>query len=135
MSKWRRHSVEFKRQAVERMKGCDNIQALARELKVERKLLYTWKYQVEGRPEPRHASLAESAEQRQENQLRLENQRLKEALGEKALEVDFFKGALRRIREGRRNNTVSGALVSCPGDFVSTDSTSWIGVGPTEWFG
>ncbi len=70
-----------KRQAVERMKGCDNIQALARELKVERKLLYTLKYQVEGRPEPRHANLAESAEQRQENQLRLENQRLKEALG------------------------------------------------------
>lgn len=81
MSKWRRHGGEFKRQAVERMKGCDNIQALARELKVERKLLYTWKYQVEGRPEPRHANLAESAEQRQENQLRLENQRLKEALG------------------------------------------------------
>ena len=114
MSKWRRHSVEFKRQAVERMKGCDNIQALARELKVERKLLYTWKCQVEGRPEPRHANLAESAEQRQENQLRLENQRLKEALGEKALEVDFFKGALRRIREGRRNNTVSGATASTP---------------------
>ena len=114
MSKWRRHSVEFKRQAVERMKGCDNIQALARELKVERKLLYTWKYQVEGRPEPRHANLAESAEQRQENQLRLENQRLKEALGEKALEVDFFKGALRRIKAGRQNNTVSGAPASTP---------------------
>jgi transposase-like protein len=114
MSKWRRHSVEFKRQAVERMKGCDNIQALARELTVERKLLYTWKYQLEGRPEPRQANLAESTEQRQENKLKQENQRLKEALGEKALEVDFFKGALRRIREGRRNNSVSGATASTP---------------------
>jgi hypothetical protein len=30
MAKWRRHSLEFKRQAVERMKTCANIQALAR---------------------------------------------------------------------------------------------------------
>jgi transposase-like protein len=114
MAKWRRHSAEFKRQAVERMKGCDNLHALARELDVQRKLLYTWKYQLEGRPEPRHANLAESTEQRQENKLKQENQRLKEALGQKALEVDFFKGALRRIKEGRQNNTVSGGTASTP---------------------
>src|SRR5713226_8734409 len=114
MAKWRRHSVEFKRQAVERMKSCDNIHALARELEVERKLLYTWKYQWEGRPEPRHANLAESAVERQENKLKQENQRLKEALGQKALEIDFFKGALRRIREGRPSGTASGATASTP---------------------
>ena len=56
MAKWRRHTVEFKRQAVERMKTCENIEGLARELKIQRKLLYTWKYQFEGRPEPRHAN-------------------------------------------------------------------------------
>jgi hypothetical protein len=33
MAKWRRHTVEFKRQAVERMKTCPNIHVLARELK------------------------------------------------------------------------------------------------------
>jgi len=49
-SKVRRHTVEFKRQVVERMKTCENIGALARELKLQRKLLYTWKYQLEGRP-------------------------------------------------------------------------------------
>jgi transposase-like protein len=114
MAKWQRRSLEFKRQAVGRMKGCDNIHALARELEVERKLLYTWKYQLEGRPEPRHANLAESPVERQENKLKQENQRLKEALGEKALEVDFFKGALRRIKEGRRNNTASGVTASTP---------------------
>jgi hypothetical protein len=32
-AKWRRHTVEFKRQVVERMKTCENIGALARELK------------------------------------------------------------------------------------------------------
>ena len=56
-AKWRRHTLEFKRQVVERMKTCQNIHELARELKIERKLLYTWKYQFEGRPEPRHANL------------------------------------------------------------------------------
>ena len=50
MAKWRRHTVEFKRQAVERMKTCENIHALARELQLERKLLYTWKHQFEGGP-------------------------------------------------------------------------------------
>ena len=34
MAKWRRHSVEFKRQAVEQMKTCQNIRQLARELKI-----------------------------------------------------------------------------------------------------
>ena len=64
MRKWRRHTVEFKRQVVERMKTAANINDLARELDLERKLLYTWKYQFEGRPEPRHANLGTTAEER-----------------------------------------------------------------------
>lgn len=47
-AKWRRHTLEFKRQVVERMKTCQNIHELARKLKIERKLLYTWMYQFEG---------------------------------------------------------------------------------------
>ncbi len=62
MAKWRRHKREFKRQVVDRMKTCDNIQALASELDLGRKLLYTWKYQFEGRPESRHASYVETPE-------------------------------------------------------------------------
>jgi transposase-like protein len=108
MAKWRRHSREFKQQAVERMKSCDNIRELARELDLEPKLLYTWKYQLEGRPGARHANLAVSPSERRESKLREENQRLKAALATKTLEVSFFKGALRRIKEGRRNNTGSG---------------------------
>ena len=33
MANWRRHAVEFKRWTVERMKTCENVGALARELK------------------------------------------------------------------------------------------------------
>jgi transposase-like protein len=114
MAKWRRHTVEFKRQVVERMKTCENIHALARELKIERKLLYTWKYQFEGRPEPRHANLGINAEERKEKQLRDEITKLKAALGEKALEIDFFESALLRIKEARHKSIKSGASASTP---------------------
>jgi hypothetical protein len=85
---------------------------LARELKLERKLLYTWKYQFEGRPEPRHANLATTAEERKDKQLRDEITKLKSALAEKTLENDFFRSALRRIREGRQPSTETGASAS-----------------------
>lgn len=110
--KWRRHSVEFKRQVVERMKTCENIHALAEELQLERKLLYSWKYQFEGRPEPRHANLAETAEERSDNRLRSEIERLKKALGEKALEVDFFKDALLRTSQTRQQDGGNGGRTS-----------------------
>ena len=98
---WRRHTAEFKRQAVERMKTCDNIEALAKELGIQRKLLYTWKYQLEGRPEPRHANLQETAEERKEKKLQKEIDQLKKALGQKTLEIDFFKDALFRVNQAQ----------------------------------
>jgi transposase-like protein len=112
MAKWRRHTVEFKRQVVERMKTCENINELARELKIQRKLLYTWKYQFEGRPEPQHANLGISAEDRKEKQLREEVQKLKSALAEKALENDFFKSALLKTKEVRQRSSAAGASAS-----------------------
>src|SRR6266550_2657551 len=112
MAKWRRHSVEFKRQVVERMKTCENIGSLARELNLQRKLLYTWKYQLEGRPEPRHANLAKTAEERRDKQLRDEITKLKSSLAEKALENDFFESALLKIKEVRQKNLNSGASAS-----------------------
>ncbi len=84
MAKWRRHSVEFKKQTVEQMKGSDNIHELARELDIERKLLYTWKYQFEGRPEPRHANYAEDKQKRAESS----------GLGGQDLGGGFFQGCL-----------------------------------------
>ena len=116
-AKWRRHTLEFKRQAVDRMKTCENIEALARELKIGRKLLYTWKYQFEGRPEPRHANLGVNPEERKDQQLRDEIQRLKVALGEAALEKDFFESALLKVKEARQQNTT-------PGGSASTTSSS-----------
>jgi transposase-like protein len=112
MRPWRRHAVEFKKQAVERMKTADNIEALARELGIERKLLYVWKGQFEGRPEARHANLQQSAEERKETQLRAEIQKLQGALAQRALEIDFFRDALFRIEQARQQKGVSGEKAS-----------------------
>jgi transposase-like protein len=110
--KWRRHTLEFKRQAVERMKTCPNIHELARELKVQRKLLYVWRNQLEGRPEPRHANLGITAEDRKEKQHREEIAKLKAAIADKTLENDFFRSALLKVEEGRQRNTEPGASAS-----------------------
>lgn len=120
MRKWRRHTVEFKRQVVERMKTAANINDLARELDLERKLLYTWKYQFEGRPEPLRADNALSTlaplgittEDRKEKKLLDEIAKLKLALGEKALETDFFKSALLKVKQGRPERTAIGGTAS-----------------------
>ena len=70
----RRHSAEFKASAVEQRKRCDNIVALSRELKVHGRMRYRWK------------TAAEAA-------LEAEIARLKIALADPALELDFFRGA------------------------------------------
>ena len=64
------------------------------------------------RPEPRHANLSETVEQRKEKRLREENQRLKEALANKILELDFFKGALQKVEARRQSKGVSGGKAS-----------------------
>src|SRR5579862_3463280 len=113
MGTWRRHSREFKLAVVERMKTSDNIHELARELKLERKLMYTWKYQFEGRPEKDHANyLGATPADTVEVRLRRENKELKESLGEKAAEADFLAAALRRVKEDRRNKGWTSEPVS-----------------------
>ena len=112
MAKWRRHDEKFKREVVERMKTCQNIHELAGELKIQRKLLYTWKNQFEGRPEPRHANLGITAEDRKEKQHREEIAKLKAALADKTLENDFFRSALLKIKEGRQKSIETGASAS-----------------------
>ena len=114
MKMWRRHTLEFKRQVVERMKTCSNITELALELKIERKLLYVWRNQFEGRPEPRHANYGISSEERKEQRLQEEVTRLQAALGRKGLENDFLKNALLKVEPEHQASNTSGASASTP---------------------
>ena len=101
--KKRRWTVEQKRAAVERMKSCGHDK-LAAELGVRRRQLYAWRAQLK-RVDKEASAGVESG---QKKPLEQENQRLQAALATKVLEVEFFKGALRRIEARRRSSTASG---------------------------
>ena len=51
----RRYPIGFQRDAVERMKHCEDIAVLAQELDVSRGALYLWKRKAEGLPSYREA--------------------------------------------------------------------------------
>ena len=106
MRQGERPKPEFKQQALERMQEARNIGLLAKELGISVRTLYRWKDQQLGRekklrePVPREKKLEEDI------------QRLKRSLAERALEVDFFKGALQKVEARRRKNGDSGARAS-----------------------
>ncbi len=101
MRKWQRYTQEFKDQAVERLKGCTNVEALARELNVSRGILYLWKDKRDGRP-PASKRPGPVVDSPAIAALKKEVVQLKVALAERAIEADFFKGALQRVEDRRR---------------------------------
>ena len=107
--KRKRYGRKFQRMAVERMRTSDNIGELAKELGVTRRCLYKWRTKLDdlepGEEGPRPNSHESTAYRKQVHQL-------KRLLAEKALEVDFFKGALQKIEARRQKRGVSGETAS-----------------------
>ncbi|HSB17002.1 MAG TPA: transposase, partial [Bryobacteraceae bacterium] len=77
------------------------------ELGIHRTQLYKWRDQME----PVEDGPGPAANSR-ERELRKEIRELKRVLGEKVLEVDFFKGALQKVEARRQNSSSSGAKAS-----------------------
>jgi transposase-like protein len=94
--------------AVERLKSCDNIVALSHELGVHRRLLYKWRDQLDPSEIPEESPPQNS----RESTLRKEVSQLKRLLADKAVEVDFFKGALQKIEARRQRKGSSGEKAS-----------------------
>ena len=102
-----KYPTAFRKMALERLKTCRNASELATELGIHRTQLYKWREQmepVEDGPGPAATS--------RERELRKEIRELKRLLGEKALEVDFFKGALQKVEARRRSRGGSGETAS-----------------------
>jgi len=110
--KWDRYSAEFRQQALERMKTCDNVKALAKELGVARQQLYWWKQRGEQRANPREPGATEDPRDRRIRELTKKVAELEGVIGQKSLELDFFAGALRRIEESRQKKGMSGETAS-----------------------
>lgn len=96
----KQHDEAFRKAAVERMRNCKNIRALARELRLSPMTLYRWN------------ELQDPGQNSLGSRLREENRRLKQALVEKTLERDFFKGALQKIEARRQQSKDSGGTAS-----------------------
>lgn len=111
----RRHTAEFKAAIVERMLAGENVQALAKQHKLARSVMYRWRdaYRLEGLsglargkgrqaggsarpPAKRGAPGRVSAE---EERLRQRVAELERKVGQQAVEIDFFKGVFKRLEE------------------------------------
>ena len=104
----RGYANEFKQMCVERMKQCDNIGELAKELGIHRRMLYRWRDQLE----PVAKEAGPGPQSPGEARLRQEVSRLKQALADKTLELDFFKGALQKVEARRQPQDDTGAKAS-----------------------
>jgi hypothetical protein len=110
--RWERRSAPFKESALERMKNGENVQALAKELGVSKSLLYWWNQRAEGRLRPKEPGADEDPRDRRVRELEKKVGELEGVIGQKTLELDFFAGALRRIKETRQKRSSSGATAS-----------------------
>ena len=106
---WHRRPAEFKLQAVQRMKISPNITELAKELGVERKLLYVWRDEIEGRGRSEESGNSLNPEARKLAQLEKELAKTRAALAREVVKNDFFRSALRNLEA---NSQSSGTAAS-----------------------
>ena len=110
-------SREFKLAALARLEAAGNVVGVARELGIRRELLYKWQakfaaggaaaLRTSGRPRPAAAGLSPEALDASDRIAALERK-----VGQQAFELDFFKGALRRIEASRRPSDGPGVTAS-----------------------
>ena len=129
----RRFSRDFKLEVLRRVEAGENVSTLARELGVSRKSIYQWRNRyrlggrnaLRGRGRATKAARAEapigerrvevevrqaSFEQLARAQRRIAALELK--IGQQQVELDFFRQALRQVREQRPRNGVPGETAS-----------------------
>jgi transposase len=121
MSQRRRFSREVKLAAVERMLAGENVAALSRELGVVHKMLYDWraKYLSGGAaalrgPGQYHraAAVGPPREPADLAQAQARIVELERKIGQQQLELDFFRKALRQVREKRQPSDGPGVSSS-----------------------
>jgi transposase len=102
---------EFRRPAVERVDNGEPLVAVARDIDVHPQVLRHWV------DESRRAEEGEPVKPpltKDLDGLRRENQQLKQALAEKTLELDFFRGALQKVEARRQPHGGAGETASTP---------------------
>jgi hypothetical protein len=104
---WKKRTPEFREQALKRMREESDLGLLAKELSVSIRTVYRWRdIQLLGRVKPAREPKPH------EKKLEEEIQRLKQSLANRTLEVDFFRGALQRVKARRQGNAATGGEAS-----------------------
>jgi transposase len=119
-SKARIFTRKFKLAAVNRMQGGADVSALARTLRVRRKLLYEWREHyrsggpeaLRGRGRPSKAAPARAAAADELTAARARIAELERKVGQQALDLDFFQQALRQVGEARQPSDGLGVPAS-----------------------
>jgi len=121
-TRWTR---EFKLRALARMETAPDVSALAADLGVRRESLYLWRRKFQaggagalhplGRPKrderrPAVAAVAPALTAEAAAERRIEE--LERKIGQQQLDLDFFRAALRHVRERRLKNGVPGGTAS-----------------------
>jgi transposase-like protein len=121
----RRWSVAFKLQVISQMDAAASVTVLAEELGIDRERLYIWRRKYRcggagalstlGRPSnlsrlTEALSAEPSLDGIEVKQRRIEE--LERKIGQQQLELDFFRAALRHVREPRRTNGAAGETSS-----------------------
>jgi transposase len=124
----RKFSREFKLEAVRRILAGEQIRALSEELTVLRKDLYAWRKLFRaggvealrplGRPRKGDGVVASRVKKQARDIAATDTSapervaELERKVGQQQLELDFFRQALRRVREARRLNAGPGVTGS-----------------------
>ena len=124
----RKFSREFKLEAVRRILAGEQIRALSEELTVLRKDLYAWRKLFRaggaealrplGRPRKGDDVVASRVKERSRNVAAGDTcaperiAELERKIGQQQIELDFFRQALRQVREARRPNAGPGVMGS-----------------------
>lgn len=100
----RQHSPEFRVEIVERMLAGENVKALSQQHGLARSVMYRWRdaYRRQGaaglaevEKPPGKRAPADDSEQR----LRERIAELERTIGRQAVDIDFFKGVFKRLKE------------------------------------
>jgi transposase-like protein len=108
----RRYPMGVKQRAVERMRLGENVSELAQELKVDRTTLYQWKWKLEAARGESEAG--EDLRDYRIRELEAKIAGMEGTIGRQTLELDFFAGALRRIKESSQSSGGGGEKASTP---------------------
>ena len=107
-----KYSGEFRAAAVKKMEECANVTALARELGIRRKWLYQWRDEIRAAARSGKPVEAVGDQEKEKEKLQRRVLELEQMVGRQAAELDFFKGALRRVEERRQKSGITGGAAS-----------------------